>query len=92
MGCNCRRLWDKTEEEAIIKYWENDMNITVPLSTNTYWGMNITDPLVSITFAKYPDIIARANRFVGGDMSALSSPGLILLNFIPESSDDPMYR
>jgi hypothetical protein len=73
--------------------WKQQMNTTpiIAGSISTVPGRDLTliDPLVGQTFEKFTDMPERITRFVDGDFSALSEPGLVLLNFIGTQPSKP---
>ena len=73
--------YTKAEELQAISYWRKKMNIT-PIGMNSHIHMGEADPLVNMTFEKYPDMDKRFDDFVNGNFSALSAPGIVLLNDI----------
>lgn len=75
-------VFTKEEELHTINVWRQEMNITVFMAINKGFFSGKPDPLVAKTFAKFPDMSERVDRFIEGDMSALSEPGIVLLNFI----------
>jgi hypothetical protein len=76
-------------EQSVISIWRNQMNITPMLTSDLIPFKNIPDPLVAKTFEKYPDMAERFERFLAGDLSALSEPGIILLTKIAKMN---VYR
>lgn len=72
----------KEEEMHTINVWRQEMNITPFMAINKEFFSGEPDPLVAESFAKFPDMSERVDRFVDGDMDALSEPGIVLLNFI----------
>jgi hypothetical protein len=77
------------EVPAGIRRWRRDMRITIILTSNTLMDpgrVGVQDPLVAQTFANYPDMQERFSRFAAGDWSALSQPGIVLLNLIVTAS------
>lgn len=80
-----------SEIEGVIDTWKNKMHVPVLLDGDLPDFSTKHDPLVAKTLAKYPDLKDLINTFVDygdyvgkhpGDRSALSKPGLILLNLI----------
>lgn len=61
-----------------IDTWKRWMRVT-PILTTTYGRLGLEDPLVKDTFERYPDMQARFQRFVAGDVGALSGPDIFLL-------------
>jgi hypothetical protein len=90
-------IFTEAEELKTMRVWENYMNITPILTNNLDFFTKISDPLVAKTFAKYPDMAERFEKFTnrnkldtnGQDMSALSAPGIVLLNTIAGSDKKP---
>lgn len=72
----------REEEQHTISIWRNEMNITPFMAVNEGFFSKQPDALVAKSFDKYPDMSERVDRFVKGDMSALSEPGIVLLNFV----------
>ena len=65
-----------------IRVWETEMHIT-PIETNDLLPFrNIKDQLIAKTFDNNPDMADRFQRFVDGDISALSDPGIVLFTNI----------
>ena len=66
-----------------ISAWEKNMKITAILTNDNIIGQADGDPLVKTTFDNNPDMAERFNKFISGeDMSALSKPGIVVLNTI----------
>lgn len=68
--------------QTAISMWKNDMNIT-PITENTTTQLTISeDPLIRKVFDNYQNtsenMPERFKRFVDGDLSALSQPGIIV--------------
>jgi len=74
-----------------INIWKQWMRIT-PISTNFRAPTGLRDPLAMSTFERYPDMTARFERFVAGNVSALSGPGIILLAGENVKSTDNTYK
>ncbi len=53
------------------------------------FGTDLKDPLVAETFENFPDMKERFERFIAGDYSSLSEPGILVLNHI---ADMELYR
>lgn len=75
-------IFTEAEEQHTISIWRNEMNITPFMAINSGFFSKQPDPLVEKTFTKFPDMSDRIDRFVNGEMDALSEPGIVLLNFI----------
>ncbi len=75
-------VYSEEEQQITIAGWRKDMNITLILTDNIVPLTEFRDPLVSRTFAKFPILYDSFGRFVKGDFSALSKPGIVLLNKI----------
>ena len=75
-------------EKFNIDTWRNKMKITTIFTSNSMHlpNPNIIDPLVAMTFEKYPDMADRFQKFVDGDMSVLSEKDMIFLTLIGTSS------
>jgi hypothetical protein len=69
-----------------IDTWLNKMNITPILTTFRTPRTGTYDPLAKRTFESIPDINERITRFIAGDVSALSAPGIVLLTAEVDSS------
>jgi hypothetical protein len=64
-----------------INIWRKFMKITAILNSDTIPSINAEDPLAKMTFENNPDMEERFNKFMSGeDMSALSKPGIVVLN------------
>ena len=73
----------KTVEVFDINAWKNKMKTTPIVNSNLLPFVNISDPLVGLTFEKNPDMAERLEKFVSGeDMSALSESNIVLLTSI----------
>lgn len=73
------------EEEVIqqiLNQWKNEMRITIIQTTPTPPNLAPVETIVSETFASHPDMDSRFKRFLEGDHSSLSEPGLIVFSFI----------
>lgn len=69
--------------DTIIKWdidtWKHNMN-TTPILTIPYVQVDgATDPLVQEIFNRHPDMSDSFQKFVNGDIGALSQPGIALL-------------
>lgn len=69
----------------LVPRWRKDMNITAIVAGDALQDPGregIKDPLVARTFAENPDMSGRFVDFVNGEFSALSKPGIVVLNQI----------
>ncbi len=80
-----------TREEQLktLKAWRNKMKFTPLLMSDRIMGTDLKDPLVAETFENFPDMKERFERFIAGDYSSLSEPGILVLNHI---ADMELYR
>lgn len=60
------------------KVWKNDMGITPIRMTSLTSMTNTTDPLTLRTFGSFQDLQGRFQRFISGDIGALSEIGIVL--------------
>ncbi len=91
--------WKQNKANAIfiadgIWRWRNDMRITAILPSDEFvhgQRAGMKDPLVTEIQSKFPDMPQRFESFVKGDWSALSQPGIVVLNDIV-TFDVPWYK
>jgi hypothetical protein len=95
------REYPEGEVQTLIAAWRNKMNITKINTHDKPVFSKSIDPLVNRTFSSIPDIYERIRRFTnsvgkknkydvsGQEMSALSAPGIVLLNEITTNPDNP---
>lgn len=97
---NDTHAFTDAEIEQTIKLWRTEFNTTPFVDRNVAKASGIEDPLVSLSFQKYPDLVDLVDKFADygnshndgyGDRSALSKPGIVLLNFI-YVSQKPWYK
>ncbi len=70
-----------------ISTWKNSMHITPIITAIRSTNTGVDDPLVQQTFATYPDMQDRIAQFLGGNVSALSGPGIVLQTGAVQWSD-----
>ena len=75
----------EADVQKLIKRWRDGMNTTPIVTNNLFPFKNFPDPLVGMTFANHPDMAERFKRFVDGDVTALSEPGIVLLTVIGDN-------
>jgi len=81
----------ETYDQWSVEVYNQEMNYQ-PVLITPYQYYEFPDPLVAQTFARYPDIWERGMRFIEGDFSALSQPGIVLLTVIGYNPYEPLYR
>lgn len=69
---------DESIDKYSVKTWKYNMYIT-PICIDTYGPSIYEDAIVRKVFENNPDMAERFEKFINGDVSALSGEGIILL-------------